>query len=64
MQFEELKIIEPILRALKDMQYINPTTIQEKSIPLILKRNDLLGSARPEQEKQQLLPFPYYSICF
>ena len=64
MQFEELKIIEPILRALKDKQYINPTTIQEKSIPLILKHNDLLGSAQTGTGKTAAFAIPILQHLF
>jgi len=64
MQFEELKIIEPILRALKDKQYTNPTTIQEKSIPLILKRNDLLGSAQTGTGKTAAFAIPILQHLF
>ena len=46
MQFEDLEIIEPILRALKEEKYSTPTSIQEKAIPLINNRNDVLGSAQ------------------
>jgi len=43
MRFDELPLIDPILRALEDKNYTEPTSIQEKAIPLILKRNDVLA---------------------
>ena len=46
MNFEDLKLIEPILKALKDQNYIEPTEIQAKSIPLVLSGDDVLGSAQ------------------
>ena len=46
MLFEELNIIEPILKALKTEGYNAPTPIQEQSIPIILERKDLLGCAQ------------------
>ena len=46
MLFEELNIIEPILKALKTEGYTAPTPIQEQSIPIILERKDLLGCAQ------------------
>ncbi len=46
MTFQQLGIIEPILRALKAEGYTRPTPIQEKSIPILLKRKDLLGGAQ------------------
>ena len=44
--FLELGLKEPINRALTDLGYEKPTVIQEKAIPIILKKNDILGSAQ------------------
>ena len=44
MKFEDLKLIPSILKALRDENYTEPTTIQAKSIPLILNREDTLLS--------------------
>ena len=46
MKFEDLQLMPEILKALKDEGYTEPTSIQEKSIPLVLKREDVLGSAQ------------------
>ncbi len=56
MKFEDLNLIPPILKALKDENYITPTSIQAKAIPLILNRKDVLGSAQTGTGKQQLCP--------
>lgn len=58
MQFKELGIIEPILRALKDEKYTIPTSIQEKAIPLILDRDDVLGSAQTGTGKTAAFAIP------
>jgi len=58
MQFKELGIIEPILRALKDEEYTVPTSIQEKAIPLILDRDDVLGSAQTGTGKTAAFAIP------
>jgi len=58
MKFNELEIIEPILKALSDKNYTEPTTIQEKAIPLILKRNDILGSAQTGTGKTAAFAIP------
>ncbi|OFY51741.1 MAG: DEAD/DEAH box helicase [Bacteroidetes bacterium GWF2_41_31] len=58
MQFEDLEIIKPILKALQDKNYIEPTTIQAKSIPLILNRNDVLGSAQTGTGKTAAFAIP------
>ncbi|GAB1450818.1 DEAD/DEAH box helicase [Draconibacterium sp.] len=58
MKFEDLNIIEPILRALKEQEYTEPTTIQEKAIPIILGRNDVLGSAQTGTGKTAAFAIP------
>jgi len=58
MRFEDLEIIKPILKALQDKNYIEPTTIQAKYIPLILKRNDVLGSAQTGTGKTAAFAIP------
>jgi superfamily II DNA/RNA helicase len=62
MKFEDLKLIPSILKALRDKNYTEPTSIQAKSIPLILNREDVLGSAQTGTGKQQLLLFLSFSI--
>lgn len=46
MEFKSLKIIEPILKALEKEGYLEPTPIQEKTIPLLLKDKDVIGIAQ------------------
>lgn len=58
MQFEDLGLIPPILRALNDQNYKSPTTIQEKSIPLILKGEDILGNAQTGTGKTAAFAVP------
>lgn len=58
MQFEELKIIEPILKALKEEKYTTPTSIQEKAIPHLLNRKDVLGSAQTGTGKTAAFAIP------
>ncbi len=64
MQFEDLKIIEPILRALKAENYSEPTPIQEKAIPLILNKNDVLGSAQTGTGKTAAFAIPILQYLF
>lgn len=58
MQFEDLKIIEPILKALKEEKYSTPTSIQEKAIPYLLDRKDVLGSAQTGTGKTAAFAIP------
>ena len=46
MTFKDLGLAEPILKALQDEGYTNPTPIQEQAIPILLKGKDLLGVAQ------------------
>ncbi len=46
MKFNELNLIEPILRALQQEGYDTPTPIQQQAIPVVLKGRDLMGCAQ------------------
>jgi len=46
MGFQSLKIIQPILNALEKEGYTVPTPIQEKAIPLLLDKKDVIGIAQ------------------
>ncbi|MDR2915247.1 MAG: DEAD/DEAH box helicase [Tannerella sp.] len=58
MTFKELKIIEPILKALKEKGYENPTPIQEQAIPPVLENRDLLGLAQTGTGKTAAFAIP------
>lgn len=58
MKFENLNLIEPILKALKDEGYEKPSPIQEKSIPSVLKGRDLLGCAQTGTGKTAAFAIP------
>lgn len=58
MKFENLNLIEPILRALKDEGYVNPTPIQEQAIPSILQGRNLLGCAQTGTGKTAAFALP------
>ncbi len=62
MSFENLNLIEPILRALKTEGYTTPTPIQEQSIPIILERKDLLGCAQTGTGKTAAFAIPILQI--
>lgn len=58
MKFEDLEIIDPILKALKDKNYTEPTSIQAKAIPLVLKGKDVLGCAQTGTGKTAAFSIP------
>jgi len=58
MGFEELNIIEPILRAIKNEGYVDPTPIQAEAIPEIFAGKDILGSAQTGTGKTAAFAIP------
>ena len=58
MQFRDLDIIKPILRALEEEEYVSPTPIQEEAIPVILSGRDLLGCAQTGTGKTAAFAIP------
>jgi len=44
--FKELGLCEPILKAIKEQGYTQATPIQEKAIPVVLQRKDILAGAQ------------------
>ncbi len=62
MSFENLKLIEPILKALDSEGYTTPTPIQAKSIPIVLDRRDLLGCAQTGTGKTAAFAIPIIQL--
>lgn len=58
MNFTDLQLIEPIAKAIHEQGYVNPTPIQEKSIPEILKGKDFLGCAQTGTGKTAAFAIP------
>ncbi|MBL4708399.1 MAG: DEAD/DEAH box helicase, partial [Flavobacteriales bacterium] len=58
MTFKDLGLIEPILKAVNDQGYTSPTPIQEQSIPILLKKKDLLGCAQTGTGKTAAFTIP------
>jgi len=58
MLFENLGIMPPILKALKDEGYTHPTPIQGKSIPILLEGRDIQGCAQTGTGKTAAFAIP------
>jgi ATP-dependent RNA helicase RhlE len=56
--FEDLALVEPIRRALKDEGYATPTPIQAQAIPQLLAGQDLLGIAQTGTGKTAAFALP------
>ncbi|HRN55927.1 MAG TPA: DEAD/DEAH box helicase [Agriterribacter sp.] len=64
MSFNNLQLIEPVLQALSKEGYIKPTPIQEKSIPSILQKKDLLGCAQTGTGKTAAFTIPVLQLIY
>ena len=64
MTFENLNLIEPILRAVKAEGYTEPTPIQEQAIPVLLKGKDLMGCAQTGTGKTAAFAIPILQLLF
>ena len=58
MKFEDLNLHHTLLKAVKDQNYTHPTAIQKQAIPLVLKKNDVLGSAQTGTGKTAAFALP------
>lgn len=62
MSFNQLELIEPVLCALSHEGYTRPTPIQEKSIPAILQKNDLIACAQTGTGKTAAFTIPLLQL--
>ncbi len=62
MSFSKLGLSEPILQALKTSQYITPTPIQEKVIPLTLQKHDIMARAQTGSGKSASFVLPVLEL--
>ena len=46
MSFSKLGLSEPILKAVADLAYTEPTAIQKQAIPVVLSGKDLIAAAQ------------------
>lgn len=61
-QFSDLKLIDPIQKAIKDTGYETPTPIQRMAIPLVLEGHDLLGIAQTGTGKTAAFCLPILNL--
>jgi ATP-dependent RNA helicase RhlE len=58
MTFDDLEIAEPILRAVREKGYNEPTPIQQQAIPVVTRGNDIFGIAQTGTGKTAAFAIP------
>jgi len=58
MPFLQFSLLSPIVQAVKESGYTHPTPIQEKVIPLVLQKNDILARAQTGSGKSASFVLP------
>jgi len=56
--FEQLELIAPLLQAVRDLGYEQPTPVQEQAIPLVLAGRDLMAGAQTGTGKTAAFALP------
>ena len=62
MLFQNLSLIDPILKAVQEEGYTEPTPIQEVAIPIVLNGTDLLGCAQTGTGKTAAFAIPILQL--
>jgi len=62
LSFNNLQLIEPVLKALVHEGYTTPTPIQQQAIPAILEQKDLLGCAQTGTGKTAAFAIPILQL--
>ncbi|MEP5253489.1 MAG: DEAD/DEAH box helicase [Winogradskyella arenosi] len=64
MSFKDLHLIKPILKAVEASGYIAPTLVQQRAIPFILDRKDVIVSAQTGTGKTAAFALPILQNLF
>src|SRR5208283_2351909 len=64
MPFQKLKLIKPLLRAVRSEGYTIPTAIQQEAIPYVLEGRDLLGCAQTGTGKTAAFALPILQLLY
>ncbi|WP_139959626.1 DEAD/DEAH box helicase [Flavicella sediminum] len=64
MNFKDLQLNKPILRAVAEAGYDNPTLVQEKTIPRVLDKEDVIVSAQTGTGKTAAFALPILQMLF
>lgn len=64
MSFKDLKLIKPLIKALDELGYEEPTLIQQRTIPFILEKRDLIATAQTGTGKTAAYSLPILQMLF
>jgi ATP-dependent RNA helicase RhlE len=64
LSFEQLGLIAPLLKAVNNEGYVNPTPIQQQAIPFVLQKRDLLGCAQTGTGKTAAFAIPLLQLLY
>jgi ATP-dependent RNA helicase RhlE len=64
LDFRDLKLVAPLLQALQQQQYTQPTPIQQKAIPAVLQQRDLLACAQTGTGKTAAFALPIIQLLY
>ncbi|RIA10362.1 ATP-dependent RNA helicase RhlE [Flavobacteriaceae bacterium MAR_2010_72] len=64
MQFKDLNLNKPIVKGLEEAGYHEPTLVQEKTIPLVLEKKDVLTTAQTGTGKTAAFALPILQLLF
>lgn len=64
MDFKDLKLVAPLLKALQQQDYTQPTPIQQQAIPAVLQQRDLLACAQTGTGKTAAFALPVIQLLY
>jgi len=64
MSFKDLKLINPLLKAIEEQGYSTPTLVQQKTIPFVLAKKDVITSAQTGTGKTAAFALPILQLLF
>lgn len=64
MSFKDLHLIKPLQKAIEASGYVEPTLVQQRSIPFVLEGKDVIGSAQTGTGKTAAFALPILQKLF
>lgn len=64
MQFKDLQLNKPLLKAISEQKYNLPTPVQEQTIPLVLAKKDVITTAQTGTGKTAAFALPILQLLF